>query len=412
MDIISQVGSILSYGDICDHCLGRLFGKRSHGLTNAERGKSLRIVNGLSNNLPYSEGNGPCWICGDLFSVLDEWADRAIKAVEGIEYETFLVGSRVPPMVTESEEMVWTDLSLTDPEPIKSEINREAGKIIMSRSGKEVDLKHPDIVFLIDFQAQTVDVTVAPVFFSGWYQKFERGIPQTHWDCRACHGSGCERCGFTGKQYSDSVEELIGRPASALFGAETAVLHGAGREDIDARMIGTGRPFIMEIVRPRVRSVDIHRLEEEINQGSEGRVQVRLEGYSDRSKVETLKSHKAHKKYRILVGIEGSVPLSELNKALDNLKGTIIRQRTPQRVAHRRADRIRERKVVDIAYAGMHGNEYVLEVLGEAGLYIKELVSGDNGRTTPSLTEILGKPARVTELDVVMVEGFENGGMN
>ena len=38
------------------------------------------------------------------------------------------------------------------------------------------------------------------------------------------------------------------------------------------------------------------------------------------------------------------------------------------------------------------------------GLYIKELISGDNGRTRPSLTEILQRPARVSRLDVVQVE--------
>ena len=27
-------------------------------------------------------------------------------------------------------------------------------------------------------------------------------------------------------------------------------LHAAGREDIDVRMLGTGRPFIMEIINP------------------------------------------------------------------------------------------------------------------------------------------------------------------
>jgi len=50
-------------------------------------------------------------------------------------------------------------------------------------------------------------------------------------------------------------------------------------------------------------------------------------------------------------------------------------------------------------------DNYKIEVTGEAGLYIKELISGDHGRTIPSLTEKLGVPACVTSLDVVMVEG-------
>jgi tRNA pseudouridine synthase 10 len=28
-------------------------------------------------------------------------------------------------------------------------------------------------------------------------------------------------------------------------------LHAAGREDIDVRMLGTGRPFVFEIINPK-----------------------------------------------------------------------------------------------------------------------------------------------------------------
>ncbi|MFB6172251.1 MAG: tRNA pseudouridine(54/55) synthase Pus10, partial [Haloarculaceae archaeon] len=51
---------------------------------------------------------------------------------------------------------------------------------------------------------------------------------------------------------------------------------------------------------------------------------------------------------------------------------------------------------------------------GEGGLYVKELVSGDEGRTDPSLAGLLGVGATVTALDVLAVEGetepFEDEG--
>ena len=34
MDLIALTGEILAYGEICDHCLGRMVGKRSFGLSN------------------------------------------------------------------------------------------------------------------------------------------------------------------------------------------------------------------------------------------------------------------------------------------------------------------------------------------------------------------------------------------
>jgi len=409
MEITEQVKSILAYGECCDHCLGRFFGKRSHGLTDDERGRSLKIALALTENLPYIKFSGLCWVCGNFFEKVPEWADRVISSLAGIEFSTFLIGCRVPPLIAENEEMIWSDLSLAEPEPFKSEVNREVGKAVSARIGKTVDFKKPDVVVILDLSAGSTEVQINSVFFYGRYKKFERGIPQTHWDCRACKGAGCEKCNFTGAQYLDSVEELIGRPVITAFNAKGAVLHGAGREDIDARMIGTGRPFILEVVEPGKRSLDLAELEKEINQTAEGRVSVSIKRWSDRTEVETLKSNKAHKKYRILVEVDGALSADMFANALKTLQGATIYQRTPERVAHRRADKIRERIVLDIEYAGEQDGKFVVEVLGEAGLYIKELVSGDGGRTRPSLAEILNRSAHVFSLDVVQVEGAKEG---
>jgi tRNA pseudouridine synthase 10 len=409
MELTELTGKILSYGEICDHCLGRMMGKRSFGLSNDQRGAGIRVAYYIDRNEPYQPHRGICWICQEFFDTVDDWADRVVAALGGIEYQTFLIGNRVPPLIAENEEMVWSDLSLAYAEPIKSEINREVGKAVSERIGKEADLTSPDVLAILDIGSARVEVQISPIFFYGRYRKLERGIPQTHWDCRACRGRGCERCGYTGKQYADSVEELIGRPASDLFAAEKGVLHGAGREDIDARMIGTGRPFIMEMVAPRRRSVDLGILEAAINSSAAGRVEVTLSRWSRRGEVETIKSDKAHKKYRILVEIEDPLSLDELESALEALRGVTIYQRTPQRVAHRRADKVRERRAPGIRYIGREGDGYVIDVTGEAGLYVKELVSGDNGRTRPSLSGILGRPARVARLDVLQVSGTESG---
>lgn len=410
MDLLEQVKAILAYGEICDHCLGRFFGKASFGLTNDQRGRALRISSSLRENTPFSSSPGSCWICGDLFTNIGEWAGRVARAMEGIEFERFVIGTRVPPLMAESEEVVWSDLSLEQAEPLKSEMNREVGKAVASLTGKTPDPAHPEVVALLDLTGERVDIGINPVFFYGRYCKFERGIPQTHWHCRACQGKGCERCGFTGKQYQDSVEELMGRPAIRLFSAVNAVLHGSGREDIDARMVGTGRPFVMEVVSPRIRSINLSLLEETINREAAGRISVSLERWSSRDEVEIIKSAKGYKRYRILVEVDGSFSKNELQSAIESLKGVKVQQRTPERVAHRRADRVRERRVLDIGYKGEEGGRAILEITGEAGLYIKELISGDQGRTRPSLTGLLGRPARVTSLDVVQVEGEDNHG--
>jgi len=72
-------------------------------------------------------------------------------------------------------------------------------------------------------------------------------------------------------------------------------------------------------------------------------------------------------------------------------------------VAHRRADLVRVRRLIDAEVKIVSKQEVELVLRGEGGLYIKELVSGDEGRTLPSLSGVLGVVALVTELDVIDV---------
>jgi tRNA pseudouridine synthase 10 len=49
-----------------------------------------------------------------------------------------------------------------------------------------------------------------------------------------------------------SVEEHIAQDIKQeVFGTDKVILHAAGREDIDVRMLGKGRPFILEMVNPK-----------------------------------------------------------------------------------------------------------------------------------------------------------------
>ncbi|MFC6725788.1 tRNA pseudouridine(54/55) synthase Pus10, partial [Halobium palmae] len=67
----------------------------------------------------------------------------------------------------------------------------------------------------------------------------------------------------------------------------------------------------------------------------------------------------------------------------------------------------RERTVYDASGERSDPRHATVEIHGEGGLYIKELISGDDGRTEPSLSGLLGVDADVTALDVTAVEGEE-----
>ncbi|MCA1819814.1 MAG: hypothetical protein LC620_07185, partial [Halobacteriales archaeon] len=88
------------------------------------------------------------------------------------------------------------------------------------------------------------------------------------------------------------------------------------------------------------------------------------------------------------------------------LTGAVLEQRTPDRVAHRRADLVRKRSLhkVDLdAMAEDLGTRFSIRVRAESGTYIKEMVSGDEGRTVPSFSALASVPVKVEFLDVLAI---------
>jgi tRNA pseudouridine synthase 10 len=431
-DILSTARKILSLGPICDSCLGRQFAMLSTGLTNMERGRSIKTVltmqasalddkalqeelapNFRSARLKLGrkdEEDVQCSVClGEMSPQnLQHWADRAIEAQSEWEYSTSLVGTRMSGLLAENEELLLADGGSTHAEPFKSELNREVGKLIAAKTGKQVDLKNPDIVFHLNLENGEVELQVASIFIYGRYRKLVRGIPQTRWPCRVCRGEGCPRCSGTGRMYQESVDELI-RPAVLVAAlASDTTFHGAGREDVDARMLGTGRPFIVEAVSPRRRTIDLVKLQEEINRQAADKVEVGKLEMVGGDLVEKLKNAAFEKTYQALVSLGSEVPEEKLKSVLKELVGSID-QRTPTRVSHRRADKLRVRNVYSADLNEVSGRSIRITIRGDSGLYIKELISGDSGRTLPSLADSLGVDAVVEELDVINVGGESDG---
>ncbi|WP_254840492.1 tRNA pseudouridine(54/55) synthase Pus10 [Natronomonas marina] len=387
MSLIDDARALLESGPLCDSCLGRPVADRSFGLTNAERGRALRTVVALADDEPFEEPDAECWVCEGVCSRFDELADRLVEALGDTELYTYQVGTRVPPLLEENDRLLREGAGL-DPdagEELKTELNREVGRRVGARLGAEVDFRRPDVQFLLDLEADAVELQRNSVTVYGRYRKLERGIPQTEWDT-----------------YDESVEELVAPPFLNAFRGTEAVFHGAGREDVDALMLGGGRPFVLEVKEPRRRDADLAELAAQVD-GE--KVAVEDLAFVSYEMIERVKEHDATKTYRATVAFDEPVSDEAFETALDALEGATVEQRTPHRVDHRRADLVREREVLSVDAELEDEYTAVVDVHGEGGLYIKELVSGDEGRTEPSLAGELGVGATVTALDVLDVEG-------
>ena len=388
---------ILDAGPLCDECLGRAFGRLGRGYTNVRRGRIVREALGRAAAQPV----GSCWVCGDLFERVDDWAERAVTMAQGWEYATYRFGVILTPRLEQMEAYFAERFPTGAIESLKHSVNRVLGMEFERRTNcGTVAFTEPHVSFVVDLASDVVSMDVASVYVASRYRKLVRGIPQTKWPCRVCRGRGCDACHHTGKQYAESVEEWIGTPLVSAAKAGSAILHGAGREDIDARMLGTGRPFVLELVSPHVRTLDWDRLADAVNNEASGRVQVCGFVPATRREVGRAKTTPSQKEYRARVAFDRPITESGLTEALQGLE-RMIEQRTPQRVAHRRADLVRVRAVHRARGRLIDEQQAEVEFVTDGGLYVKELVSGDGGRTTPNLASRLNVGAVVRELDVV-----------
>jgi len=413
MTVLDTARAALSTGPVCDACLGRVVADRSFGLANDERGRGLRVAVALEDDDTFEEPDAECWVCEGECARHDWWAQNGAAALRGYEFDTYQMGTRVPPLFEENDRLLREEAGL-DPdagEQFKSAFNREVGKRLGARTGTEVDFDRPDVVVLCDLTTDEVDVQVNSAFVYGRYRKRQRDIPQTEWPCRECNGTGrkrdelCEGCDGTGYRYDESVEQLTAPVVEDAMDGTGATFHGAGREDVDARMLGTGRPFVVEVDRPRTRHVDTETLEAEINDFAAGKVEVEELCLATHEMVERVKELPASKTYRAEVAFAEPVAAEGFAAALGTLAGATIRQETPQRVDHRRASKTRTRQVYEISGELAGAREATVEIHGEGGLYVKELVHGDEEQTEPSLAGLVGVGADVTALDVLAVEG-------
>jgi tRNA pseudouridine synthase 10 len=105
----------------------------------------------------------------------------------------------------------------------------------------------------------------------------------------------------------------------------------------------------------------------------------------------------------VLIEFESEVSEDCLQVLEDRLSGILIKQQTPLRVLHRRADLIREKYIYEVKVKKMALKRAEMKIRCQGGLYVKELVSGDEGRTKPNISELLENRAKTLKLDVLNV---------
>ena len=396
---------IKKYSPFCISCLGRSVGLVGFGIDNRERGIEMINLIELSENtnideslICFSEG---CKICDGLIGEIDNFIDLASESISDYSLETFKIGTIVDKDILKLESEFAKIFGANISETIKSQLNREIGIGVFQKKDILARLDNPDSTIIIDTRYDTVNLEIKSIFIQGKYNKYDRTIPQTYWPCSKCKGRGCKTCNYTGQLYPDSVQSLVAKPFMRVTKATENLFHGMGREDIDAAMLGSGRPFVLELRMPRNRDINLNQIRDEINKKNTDRVQVNSLEFVPRKRVAELKNTVCDKSYRVDVSTPKGLTIESLKNGAQKLNGKLIKQRTPSRVAHRRADLIRPRLVKSVNIISFKQEMVELEIRAQHGTYIRELVSGDMGRTVPSFSSLVDGACKVEVLDVL-----------
>jgi len=258
----------------------------------------------------------------------------------------------------------------------------------------------------------------SPVYLGGRYTKHSRHISQTPWLVED-----------DVQRVVTSVETVIGGPVQQALHADEVKLHASGREDIDVRMLGTGRPFYLQIVNGRriPTQAELDVIQAGINTSDQ---KVKCTGLTvvSNSQCDKVKNAEVDKTKDYRCIIKTTVPITpEMITTLNSISNLVLKQNTPLRVLHRRAPLIRDKTIHSVkaeqltlaqvqhtlSYMKVELSEgevldlakhlLVARVQSEAGTYIKEFVHGDFARTLPNVGTLLGCKADLLQLDVERV---------
>ncbi|XP_064540898.1 putative tRNA pseudouridine synthase Pus10 [Drosophila montana] len=247
-------------------------------------------------------------------------------------------------------------------------------------------------------QLQAIELTGPLICVAGRYRKLSRELSHTPW---VLHGK---------RIMEESIEEIIVGHVGPHFSEtlEKITFMSSGREDVDVRCLGKGRPFVLEIANARRSSMtrqQAHQMEQAVDRT--GKVSIHNLQVVPREQLTHIKTGEEQKRkyYCALCVLEQPVTLDILQK-LQISESFDIHQKTPIRVLHRRPLHTRPRTIFSVKTRVFRDNPrlLIIDVVSQAGTYIKELVHGEFGRTTPSISSIIGKPIDILALDVAGID--------
>ncbi len=292
---------------------------------------------------------GPCPVCHDIWNKLEQLKieGRVGLRISGFNEEDYLFNP-------------------------KSTLASDIRRFIEERNKIKWDYDNAETY--VDINPEGYELEKGDLFLFGRYWKLKPMISQKRWK----------------RKKFPSVEEIIGEELNKRYNSKQYYMHASGREDVDAMNWG-GRAFVMELQKPE-------HFQEFRGVIEKDGVIALIYGRVPRSFVTLVSDSHFDKEYLCFHEELTSSEIEQLEKTFQNIT---IKQYTPTRVENRRARKWRFKRIYWVK-----AFPTFTYIKADAGAYIKELFHGDNGRTTPSFSEVIGREIYCKQLVVVKTWDF------
>ncbi len=374
------VKKLLGEYTLCNTCLGRQFPSELQGLDNTSKGTELK-KKALGRNRP----SKTCYICDGMMQSIEKYADMVTKAVREYEFESLVIGARIPTSLVEKEDNLRAELKLKGGETFKTNFTREMNRTVSGKLGVELQHRMPDITVIVDSLLDMVEVTSRSIYVYGRYVKTKRGIPQKRRRCRECGGQGCPECNLTGYTTTDSIEQRLTEPLLTLFRAGRVKFTWIGSEDSDSLVLGEGRPFYAEILEPQIRRPR--------------RVKQMMKKVNDGVSVGELKvlSGRPREERRFTVAVQSSLTLDRrvtkkgVTKIKETFDGSFVRMTPPNKRSGT------HKKIYSLTAETAKGRHLQIKMKCDGGLSLRRFFTGEGSEVEPNIAGILNRKVTLDE---------------
>ena len=294
------------------------------------------------------------------------------------QFDTFLIGATLPANLFEKEDQIRARFKIRGRENIKSQLIRDLRKKFSEVTKKRIDILHPDLTINLQFQKNTsleINTKMRPLIMLGRYIKKNRGIPQRS---GGEHNSGNELCiqsepyrivSQTPRQASVirtledvSIQSIISKEILRITKGEALKFSWIGSEDENSLVLGSGRPFFVQIRNPKT----IH-LNQKTLRFQEYGLFVNIEEFFERlpeQPVQFIAKTRIVIQASRQIGKEGGLKI----KSLANSIVVFQNQKNKSRSSAKR--------IYSIDIVKINNKIFELDVIADGGLAIKQFVEG------------------------------------